>query len=1097
MERRIFRRLLIANRGEIAIRIARAASALGIETVALHSEDDSNSLHIRHADITISLKGVGPAAYLDQDQILDAAERVAADALHPGYGFLSENAQFAERCNERNTRFVGPRPELLRIFGDKSAARRLAIEAGVPVPKGTVGSAILEEAREFFEAGATALIVKAVSGGGGRGMRIVRQREQLEEAIASSSAEAKAAFGNADVYIEELVENARHIEVQVIGDGRRVVHAGERECTLQRRHQKLIEVAPSPSLAPVMRARLFDAALKMANAVNYEGLGTFEFLLSGESSEQSFAFIECNPRLQVEHTVTEEVLGIDLVKAQIELAAGESLQKLGLANLNERRSNGTAIQLRINMETMDARGETRQSDGTVVAFDMPGGPGVRVDTFGYTGYRPNPRFDSLLAKLVVHVPNGHYTEALSKAHRALSEMRIKGISTNVELLNNLLTHASVVSNQINTQFISDNATDLAQTNGYHGRYFVDHAREGGDMQPAFFTKPEGMEAVVAPMTGSIAKIHVAEGDLVHVRTPVAVIEAMKMQNAIEADVSGVVRRLVRKPGDVVSEGEAILFLEPVRGEVSEEAAEIETAIDHIPESLSQVNQARSGTLDVARPAAVGKVHSRGRRTARTNLAELCDEGSFLEIGSLAVSKLGLHDIEGSRAISAADGLICGYATINADLYGKDNARCIVLSFDPSVYAATMGTIGKRKIERVVRIAERGRLPVVFWADGGGARSGESEDDHQSGAGQMEVFHLMSRLKGSSPLVGIVAGNCFAANAAFAGLCDVIIATGNASIGMAGPAMIEGAGLGKYNPEDVGPAEVHARNGVIDILVETEAEAIEAARRYLSYFQGDSPVCEHKDQRKLRHVVPANRSLAYDMRAAIETLADKNSVTEMRANFGRALITVFARVDGLPVGMMANNPRHLGGALDAEAADKAARFMQYCNTFGLPLISLCDTPGFMVGPAAEKEALVRHVSRMFVVGARMTVPHFSCVLRKCYGLGGIAMNGGSHSVPLYFVSWPTGEFGTMNPEGSVQITRKRELDDVDDAFERAELLRKFTNQIYEHGRALRMASGAKIDEVIDPADTRLWIATGVRAARGSDDSRPTRPFLDTW
>src|SRR5580658_7337527 len=401
--------LLIANRGEIAIRIMRAAAEMGIRTVAVFPDDDSNSLHTRKADEARRLSGVGAAAYLDGEQIIALAKQAGCDAIHPGYGFLSENAAFARRCAAENITFVGPRAAILELFGDKVQARALAGRCGVPILRGTAGPTSLEQAREFFSSlgDGASMMIKAVAGGGGRGMRAISRIDEIDEAYKRCQSEARTSFGNSDVYVEQLMPRARHIEVQIIGDGTGAVsHLWERECSIQRRNQKIVEIAPSPTLPPAVRDRLTGAAVRVAKEVRYNSLGTFEFLVDATrgEGEPAFAFIEANPRLQVEHTVTEEVTGIDIVKAQLLLASGATLAELHLTQKEIPAPRGFAIQARINMESMGADGTAKPSGGTLTAFEVPSGPGVRVDTFGYAGYVTNPNFDSLLAKLIAYSP---------------------------------------------------------------------------------------------------------------------------------------------------------------------------------------------------------------------------------------------------------------------------------------------------------------------------------------------------------------------------------------------------------------------------------------------------------------------------------------------------------------------------------------------------------------------------------------------------------------------------------------------------------------------------------------------------------------------
>src|SRR5882757_9304620 len=437
-----FHKLLIANRGEIAIRIARAAADSGLKTVAIYPADDAASLHVRTADESHEIPGRGARAYLDIEAVIAAAKAMGCDALHPGYGFLSENAMMARRCAEEGITFIGPSPEALELFGDKARARALAKSCGVPVIEGTEGPTSLEEARAFFTSNG-AIMIKAIAGGGGRGMRIVDDASKLDDAYARCQSEARAAFGSGDVYVERLIRRARHIEVQIVGDRHGAIsHLWERECTIQRRNQKLIEVAPSPSLKEGLRSRIIEAARQIASAARYDNLGTFEFLVDDDArgNDKPYAFIEANPRLQVEHTVTEEVLGIDLVKSQLAVAAGATLGSLALAQSDVPKPRGYAIELRVNMETMDETGATKPAGGTLAMFDLPSGPGVRVDTFGYSGYTTSAAFDSLLAKVIVHSPSADWADAVRKASRTLREFRIGGVATNIPFLAAVLAH---------------------------------------------------------------------------------------------------------------------------------------------------------------------------------------------------------------------------------------------------------------------------------------------------------------------------------------------------------------------------------------------------------------------------------------------------------------------------------------------------------------------------------------------------------------------------------------------------------------------------------------------------------------------------------
>jgi acetyl-CoA carboxylase carboxyltransferase component len=435
--------------------------------------------------------------------------------------------------------------------------------------------------------------------------------------------------------------------------------------------------------------------------------------------------------------------------------------------------------------------------------------------------------------------------------------------------------------------------------------------------------------------------------------------------------------------------------------------------------------------------------------------------------------------------------------VNGALFGDEKSRCMVIAYDYTVFAGTQGMMNHKKKDRMLEIAEEWRLPIVLFAEGGGGRPGDTDSLGVAGL-DIPTFATFARLSGLVPLIGIVSGRCFAGNAALLGCCDVIIATRNSNIGMGGPAMIEGGGLGAFAPEEVGPIDVQAPNGVVDLVVEDEAEAVRKAKQYLAYFQGPVGDWRAADQRLLRRLVPENRLRAYDVRAVIETLCDEGSVLELRRDFGVGIVTALVRVEGRPFGLLANNPHHLGGAIDAPAADKAARFLQLCEAYALPVLSLCDTPGFMVGPEVEKQAQVRHVSRMFVTSASLSVPYFTVVLRKGYGLGAQGMTGGSFHAPFFIVSWPTGEFGGMGLEGAVRLAYRRELEAVADPAERDALYQKLVAQLYQAGKAINMAAFLEIDDVIDPAETRRWILRGLRSV--PEPARPTgkrRPFIDTW
>jgi acetyl-CoA carboxylase carboxyltransferase component len=518
--------------------------------------------------------------------------------------------------------------------------------------------------------------------------------------------------------------------------------------------------------------------------------------------------------------------------------------------------------------------------------------------------------------------------------------------------------------------------------------------------------------------------------------------------------------------------------------------------DDRPE-LVELRARLRATTDEGRPEAVAKRRKTGQRTTRENIADLVDEGSFVEYGALALAaQRQRHSVEELVKSSPADGIVCGIGTVSRALFDDERARTMVLAYDYTVFAGTQGMMGHKKLDRMLGLAAQWRLPIVLFAEGGGGRPNDT--DAQTVAGlDTPSFLAFAALSGLAPRVGIVSGRCFAGNAALLGCCDVIIATENSTVGMGGPAMIEGGGLGVFAPEEVGPIDMQTRNGVVDVRVEGEAEAVAAARKYLSYFQGPIASFSCADQTALRSVMPASRRRAYKIRPILETLADTGTVFELRRDFGRPLVTALARIEGRPCGILANDTYRLAGAIDAAAADKTARFMQLCDAFGLPIVSLCDTPGFMVGPKAEATALVRHVSRMFVAAASLRVPFLSVVLRKGYGLGAQAMAGGHFHAPFFTVSWPTGEFGGMGLEGAVRLGLRKELAAIEDPEQRGEMFKAAVAFAYERGKAINMASLLEIDAVIDPAETRAWIVRGMKSTSEQTGGPRQRRFVNTW
>ncbi len=612
------------------------------------------------------------------------------------------------------------------------------------------------------------------------------------------------------------------------------------------------------------------------------------------------------------------------------------------------------------------------------------------------------------------------------------------------------------------------------------------------------SKPN-VNIISAPLQSMVVAIHVEVGDLVQQGQEVAIVEAMKMQHSVLASHAGRVDRIAAPLNEVIEEGQPILFIQKTEGGSQQAAQKEQIDLEAIRPDLAEVEARRAKTLDAARPEAVAKRRKRGAHTARENITALCDKDSFIEYGPFALAaQRKRRSMDDLIANTPADGIVVGFGAVNGDLFEPEQTQTAVLAYDYTVLAGTQGSFNHKKTDRVLELAQHWRVPVVFFTEGGGGRPGDTDMGDISVAGlDIKTFATYAASSGGAPRIGVNSGFCFAGNAVIFGCSDVTIATKNSWIGMGGPAMIEGGGLGRYAPTEIGAIDVQSKNGVVDLVAQDEGDAVRLTRNLLGYFQGRRKNWSMADQRLLRHVVPEDRKRVYDMRKAIELLGDEGSFLELRRNYGVGMITGFIRVEGLALGLIANDPMHLGGAIDATAAEKAGRFMQLCDAFDLPLISLCDTPGFMVGPESEKQAAVRRASSMMLAGASMDVPVFMICLRKGYGLGAQAMAVGSFAAPFFCVSWPTGEFGGMGLEGAVRLGFKKELDAQQTPEAQEQLFETLVAKSYEKGKALSMASMLEIDTIIDPRDSRAWITSGLKVAAAAKHRPKKKRFIDSW
>ncbi|WOO86322.1 Propionyl-CoA carboxylase, biotin carboxylase and biotin-carboxyl carrier subunit [Vanrija pseudolonga] len=1107
-------RILVANRGEISLRLQASILALGHVPLGIYTaHETAHAPHLLHLDRAqrLLIPGDGARAYLDIPALIAVATEAKADAVMPGYGFLSESPEFAQAVTNAGMVWIGPRPETLALYGDKYASKKFADEAGVPVLPSTSSNASLAEIQAFAKGlpKGTKVLLKALEGGGGRGIRIAQTDADIPEAYESCKREALASFGSDKVFAEPFLVGARHIEVQIVGDGKGGVRGvGERECSLQRRHQKVIELCPSPSLVnqPAFRAAIIEAARTLAAKGKFLSLATFEFLVLAPTPESKgyFYFLECNPRIQVEHTVTEEAYGgIDLAAAQIRTALGEPLDAV-LPPIPATPPHA-ALQLRVNAERFLPDANAVGTTGTLTSFVVPSGPGVRLDTAAHPplggeigAYKQGLAFDSLLAKITVVAAD--YPSTVAKARRVLEHVRIGGVGTNRALLVALTESDNVIHNRgVSTRFVEQNFDALHKrmvelekqwaaqaTAEGAGKDAVEPGWSEADLPPA----AAGQAYIKTHLPGRLVSLTLKEGAAVRKGDAVAILESMKMEHTVRSEVSGTVVRPVASEGDSLDDGAALALItvdenanDDDGGAGKEEAIDL----DFKPPTLVELESVRAEYDDdhAVRQKGTGRRRARGYRTARENLNHLVDFGSFTEYGDLAQAAQASRLSPANLAATRNDGVIVGWGKVN----GWRTAACI---YDYAVLAGTQGHFHHLKLDRMFKSVLDNPAPLVLYAEGGGGRPGDVDVTGIEVAGlNTPSFTLLAHVNARGiPIVGIANGNLFAGNAALLGCSDFIIATDDpgTSIGMGGPAMIEGGGLGVLKPEEVGPVRTtHLANGNVDILVKDEAEATDLAKTLIAIFQPPLRAPQEgrtawysRDTRLFRHVVPIDRKRAYDIHSALDLLSDDGTpFLEVGKHWGQSLITGFVRVKGVAVGVLASNVLSpLGGAVDAPSARKGSRFLNILTkTRAAHVITLCDTPGFMVGTAAEKEGGLKDFPAFFAACAAFTDSggrFFGLTVRKAYGLGVQALLGGSTLVPFHSAAWPTGEFGGMGIEGAVKLGYSKELAAVADPKKRAELEKKFVDELYVRGRAINMAQKTEIDTVIDPAETRDWL-----------------------
>lgn len=1112
--RRPFRRVLIANRGEIAVRIARAAREAGIESVAISTRADASSLHTRVTDRAVEVPGGPIDGYLDVDAVVGHAVELGCDAVHPGYGFLSENPVFARACEANGVSFVGPPPHALELFGDKAAARRLAVECGVStVPGSAEAVTSAQAATAVADAVGFPVMLKACAGGGGRGMRRVDSAAQMDDAFASARREALAAFGDGSLLVEKLVVAPRHIEVQILGDAETVVHLWERDCSLQRRNQKLVEVAPAPNLAPDLRAALLDAAVTLARAGGLRNAGTFEFLV--DPATGLHWFIEANPRIQVEHTVTEAVTGVDLIRAQLVLAAGGTLADLGLGRQSDVPSpRGTAVQARVVLE----------SPGELTAYREPSGPGIRVDGYAYAGFEPAAAFDPLLAKVVASaaVAGGRsFDAALDRLAAALDGFHVEGPATNIGRLIALLDAPAVRAGDARTTTVDSLGAIAAGEVPVPRAASLFHTSRAADSRTAdehvfeqTLVASGAQVAAVSPVTSTVVEVAVGAGDAVGRSQPLVVCSAMKMETVITAPEGGTVAAVLPlEPGDTVHASQVLALIEPGTG-VDADAGAPPAAVDAgWQQALDQADELRDLAHARLAPGSddpgVVRQRSRDKLTCRERIDLLLDPGSFREIGSLA--GFSSYDDAGEVAAFTPSNHVGGQGTI-------EGRGAVVCADDfTSRGGHSDGSIGS-KATYLDRLALNLRLPSVRLLDGssgGGSvasmvpsqsRSGASAAQESTGAidagkprvtgpgGSFLPPHLGSsmyaRQLDTVPVVNMLLGSVVGLGAAKAVLGHFsVMLRDTAQLFVAGPPVVVQATGEAITKEDLGGWHIHCRNGSVDNLADDEADAAAQTRRFLSYLPSsvyEAPPVEDTADRgtepveELLSLVPRNRTTTFDIRRAIELIVDPASFFEIGPHWGTDQVVGLARCRGHVVGVVASDSRHVnGGALTADGCDKITRNLELCELFNIPILNLVDNPGFAVGLEHEIAGTIRKGGEWMLAFARVSVPLFTVIMRRSFGVAGNNF-AAPRSDADRRVIWPAADMGGIPPEGGIEAAYKRQLAEADDpAAFRAELMARIESARGPMGPLNRF----EVEELIDPRDTRRYVCEWVgNAAR---------------
>lgn len=1130
-----FTKVLIANRGEIAIRVARACKDMGLKTVGIFAKEDEGSLHVKRVDQAVEVKSKNPgpiAPYLDVASVVAAAKETGAGAIHPGYGFLSESPEFAAACAKNGIIFIGPKAETIALLGDKVAARELAERSKVPILRGSPFVHSGKEAEEFRKKHDIPypILFKAAFGGGGRGMRLVSNVEEIEDAFNRCTSEAKTAFGNGSVFFEEFLAEARHIEVQIVADGRgSVVHLFERDCSVQLRNQKVVEVAPA-RMHPGLRQRITDCAVRLIENCDYQGVGTVEFMVAGELSDASarFVFMEVNPRVQVEHTITEEVTGVDIVKTQLKIAAGTPMAELGLPGGEGRagaRLRGAAIQCRVSL----APG----GGPKVTTYREPTGAGVRVDATLYEGCSPSMHYDPMVGKLICYAAgegDAAFQAARQLSVEALGRYEITGVNTNMHVLRNILQHPDFVQNELRLSFMVRHSAQL------NAKDTAAAAVAAVPPKPAngvpISSRREAV-SISAPLEATVIQVIAKEGSAVKRGDVLVLLSAMKLETEIHAPADGTVTKVCIADGETVKSGQDLVLLDALvtdSGEAALAAHEASQAdrrhtvvarqqggvdplavwygpqegvrpcsgpsastlqllpvrrdavltarelyhTELVEELRRRIAVAQAGGDDVS----VQQHRQRGKALPRERIHAIIDPGTrFLEFSPLAA--FGLYD---GAAHSAS--IVTGIGIV----HGRE---VLFVANDATVKGGTYYPMTVKKHLRAQQIAIENRLPCVYLVDSGGAflpmQDEVFPDKHHFG----RIFFNQANMSAAGiPQISAVCGSCTAGGAYVPAMSDEnIIVKNNGTIFLAGPPLVKAATGEDVTAEELGGADVHtSKSGVADHFADNEPAALRLCREVLAHageparpafpeLEAEAPLY---DPAELLGLIPEDNSKAFDVRQVIARIVDGSRLHQFKARYGTTLICGFAHIHGYPIGIIANN-----GILFGESAQKGAHFIQLCNQRRVPLLFLQNITGFMVGKAYEHAGIARDGAKMVNAVACADVPKITVIIAGSHGAGNYGMCGRAYD-PRFLFMWPNARISVMGGAQAAdvlstvkqsQLSRqgKQVMNDQELAKFRRPTLEKYDREGSPYHSTARIWD----DGVIDPRDTRFVLGRCLR------------------